>query len=255
MLTTILSFSFGFIIALTLSVSALRSNTIRKLETQDRAHQHSLLELSAQLQQADAKVDFLTHELLSKENALEQQLEAIEVLRHENGQLNVQLTQGQQHYAEALRLLEERIDQEKQSVRNQFSTLADEISKINQFVEIFERWHAHMTTLMIQNREMHQQNDKFATIVQQVIILALNAAIEAARAGDSGRGFAVVADEVRKLAIGSEVLSREYKKNLYKNDLITTATFQDIQAGGKMITSALVGIDVLSSQFKNQLYH
>jgi methyl-accepting chemotaxis protein len=84
-------------------------------------------------------------------------------------------------------------------------------------------------------------------------MLSLNAAIEAARAGDNGRGFAVVAEEVRKLAHSSEGLSREYSKNLYRNDLITTSTFQDIQAGGKMITSALVSIDVLSQSLNQQL--
>jgi len=90
-------------------------------------------------------------------------------------------------------------------------------------------------------------------IVQAVEILSFNAAIEAARAGESGRGFAVVATEVRKLANDSEELSKDYGKNLYKNSLITTATFQDIQAGGKMITSALVGIDVACKSLMNSL--
>ena len=100
---------------------------------------------------------------------------------------------------------------------------------------------------------MHEQNDKFSSIVRTIVILSVNAAIEAAKAGENGRGFAAVAQEVRNLANASAELSRDYGKNLYKNDLITTATFQDIQAGGKMITSALVGIDVASKHLKNSL--
>jgi hypothetical protein len=35
----------------------------------------------------------------------------------------------------------------------------------------------------------------------------------------------------------SQELSESYKENLNKNDFLTTATFQDIQAGGKMIVT------------------
>ncbi|MBP0532650.1 methyl-accepting chemotaxis protein, partial [Mycobacterium tuberculosis] len=77
------------------------------------------------------------------------------------------------------------------------------------------------------------------SIAFQTNILALNAAVEAARAGEQGRGFAVVASEVRALAARSEELSKSYRNSLHVNDLPTTATFQDIQAGGKMITASL----------------
>jgi methyl-accepting chemotaxis protein len=86
---------------------------------------------------------------------------------------------------------------------------------------------------------MSEQNGQFYNIVKQIVILALNAAIEAARAGEYGRGFAVVADEVRALALRSQELSDSYRENLYKNDILTTSTFQDIQASGKMIMTEL----------------
>ncbi|WP_281282213.1 methyl-accepting chemotaxis protein [Aliikangiella marina] len=92
---------------------------------------------------------------------------------------------------------------------------------------------------MQHNRAMSDQNAQFSNIVKQIVILALNAAIEAARAGEFGRGFAVVADEVRSLALRSQDLSSSYQDNLHKNDILTTSTFQDIQASGKMIVTEL----------------
>ncbi|TAK76089.1 MAG: chemotaxis protein, partial [Aquabacterium sp.] len=102
-------------------------------------------------------------------------------------------------------------------------------------------------------REMHQRNDEFSAIVEQVVIVALNASIEAARAGEHGRGFAVVANEVRTLAGRAERLSKDYRANLYKNDLITTTTFQDLQAGGKMIIGAVTELQLINGKTKSVL--
>lgn len=131
--------------------------------------------------------------------------------------------------------------------------LAEQLGQLLTVVRTFERWDAEMNNLLAHNREMHNRNDEFASIVEQVVIVALNAGIEAARAGEHGRGFAVVASEVRQLAARAEKLSKEYRANLFKNDMITTSTFQDLQAGGKMITSVVTGLDVLNKKTRGAL--
>ena len=90
-------------------------------------------------------------------------------------------------------------------------------------------------------------------IASQTNLLALNAAIEAARAGEAGKGFAVVANEVRSLANRAEALSKDYSNNLHKNDLITTTTFQDLQAGGKMIIGAVTELQVINNKTRTIL--
>ncbi|HEY4318156.1 MAG TPA: methyl-accepting chemotaxis protein [Herbaspirillum sp.] len=130
---------------------------------------------------------------------------------------------------------------------------AQTIEMLMGLVKTFERWHDDMNVLIRHNREMHRKNDEFALIVKQVIIVALNASIEAARAGEHGRGFAVVAMEVRGLAQRAETLSKAYRSNLYENDLITTATFQDLQAGGKMIIGAVTGLGLTNQKTREAL--
>ncbi|RXZ39017.1 chemotaxis protein [Oxalobacteraceae bacterium CAVE-383] len=130
---------------------------------------------------------------------------------------------------------------------------AQTIDMLMGLVKTFERWHDDMNVLIRHNREMHRKNDEFALIVKQVIIVALNASIEAARAGEHGRGFAVVAMEVRGLAQRAETLSKAYRSNLYENDLITTATFQDLQAGGKMIIGAVTGLGLTNRKTREAL--
>lgn len=132
-------------------------------------------------------------------------------------------------------------------------SMAEEVGTLLGLVKTFERWHADMNVLIRHNREMHAMNDDFATIVRQMVIVTLNASIEAARAGEQGRGFAVVAGEMRNLASRAEKLSNDYRNRLYENDLITTTTFQGLQAGGKMIMGSVIGLNLINTKAKEAL--
>lgn len=136
----------------------------------------------------------------------------------------------------------------------QAGKIAGEAARLNALAATFERWHEQMISLMEQNQDMHAKNQELSSIVRHVVIVSLNASIEAARAGTAGRGFAVVASEVRALAARSEELSKSYRDSLHRNDLTTTTTFQDIQAGGKMITASLGSVKVLADQFQTTLH-
>jgi methyl-accepting chemotaxis protein len=126
-----------------------------------------------------------------------------------------------------------------QELSQKLSDLDIQLNEMADIMKTFERWHDSLTELMQHNQAMSEQNNQFHNIVKQIVILALNAAIEAARAGEHGRGFAIVADEVRALALRSQELSDNYRECLHKNDVLTTSTFQDIQASGKMILTEL----------------
>ncbi|MDN4573832.1 chemotaxis protein [Pandoraea cepalis] len=132
--------------------------------------------------------------------------------------------------------------------------IADEAARLRGLAATFERWHEQMISLMTQNQDMHAKNHELASIVRHVLIVSLNASIEAARAGPAGRGFGIVASEVRSLATRSEELSKSYRDSLLRNDVTTTATFQDIQAGGKMIAASLSSVEALAQQLHSRLH-
>lgn len=185
-------------------------------------------------------------------------------LQSQIDQLHGSLQQAQAHMQDAIgqweqeqRLIEHSAGQQAQAVvrgaMGHSQTLAKALADLQGISKTFERWHADMSKLVAHNKDMHEKNDEFARIVRQMVIVALNASIEAARAGGAGRGFAVVANEMRTLSVNAEALSKHYRDNLYKNDLIATTTFQDMQAGGKMIINASMGLELTNRKIQAAL--
>lgn len=214
-------------------LQAQLANTVPATHAQTHAEQ-----LQDALHALQAEMEQLRQDTTAAEHALAQERQALE-REHQHALHQVV------HQAQGMH----------QQVGEHGGKLATAIGELLGVSKTFERWHADMNILLTHNQGMHSKNDDFARIVQQMIIVTLNASIEAARAGEMGRGFAVVAEEMRSLASRAEALSKEYRRSLYENDLITTATFQDMQAGGKMIIGAVTGLDLMNRKTLTALEH
>ena len=121
-------------------------------------------------------------------------------------------------------------------------SLANDVAELKDLAEAFERWHQDMIGLTASNRSLHSNGEDLVAVARNLIMVSLNAAIEAARAGESARGFVVVAAEVRSLALKAQALANQLREGLHKNNLLTASTFQDIQAGGKLMMAAVSGL-------------
>ncbi len=225
-IAAVISFSLGFM---------MKSAQFKKLLILEQDKKNKLLEkINNSIPISEHNATIADHEQAYESiSSLHKELEQeIKLLRDSLENQKIELTQN--HEAQIQRLQAES-QTERNFLEEKLQQVESELAELSTLLVTFERWHESLTQLMEHNAEMHNQNQLFFNIVKQIVILALNAAIEAARAGEHGRGFAVVADEVRNLAMRSQELSESYKENLNKNDFLTTTTFQDIQAGGKMI--------------------
>ena len=137
--------------------------------------------------------------------------------------------------------------------QKQSRAIGEEVSSLKDVAHAFERWHQDMNALMDQNRKMRATGEELSLIVRHLTMLSLNAKIEAASAGDASRGFVVVATEMRTLSDRADALQKQFSAGLHRNDLSTTATFQDIQASGKMMLAAISGLEAMVGRLQGEL--
>ncbi len=245
------------------SVVALVLGAAVAYQFASQAAQARIVELNSDLQKARRQLSAsrpLT-EVDARERGLQEQIDALEqkiaTLNKEQQKQQKQVAKEKEEIRaqcdERLAELSREHQNRVQHLEHGLSQIDEDLTKLTELLVTFERWHEGLTQLIHHTAEMHKQNEEFFGIVKQIVILALNAAIEAARAGEHGRGFAVVADEVRNLAMRSQELSESYKENLNKNDFLTTATFQDIQAGGKMILTDVAATAEIVKDLRQRL--
>jgi methyl-accepting chemotaxis protein len=218
------------------------------------AHKLRSVKLMARLRaDADARIKALSEEQAAQAEAMREHELAAQDMEALAAQLREELMRQSASVDELRATLRAAAD-DKDQWAQQAHQIAGEAARLKSLGATFERWHEQMISLMTQNHDMHTKNHELSSIVRHVVIVSLNASIEAARAGSAGRGFAVVASEVRALAARSEELSKSYRDSLHRNDLTTTSTFQDIQAGGKMIAASLATVESLANQFHSKLH-
>lgn len=231
----------GFVIGAVVSRARYRPRLQAVTQERDAARRRA--EESVDAQELEQRLQEARAEGQAAARSLEAELNALKESSYDERE---RLAGEAEEARQKLEDIEARVARHQQTLSSELADTREAVRELLDLSETIDRWNAGMSELMSHTESMNRQIDEFNRIVDQIGILALNAAIEAARAGEHGRGFAVVADEVRKLSTSAHELNEQYRSTVKKNALITTTAFQDVQAGGRMLITA---VHTLNSRF------
>jgi len=238
----------GIMAGAAISTLVLRRLYVQRLQTQWQA-ERVLLQNELVDKVPASQLAVLNEQHAQALRDLEQAHRAqLEQAQEETAAREQELNRMRRDHEQKQRALDDAVAQQHARAAKHKADIKKDVVDLLTILTTIERWNDGMSKLVQTNNAMQQRNGEFAEIVQQIIILALNATIEAARVGEAGRGFAVVAQEVKSLANRSEGFSAGYKDSLHQSDAVTVATFQDIQASGKMILTAVHALNVKVDQ-------
>ena len=251
-MSIVLTLILGLAIGAAVSAFWLRRTYVRRLQSQWQAERAQLLdEVACRVPATEIEQMKNEHALLVRDRESAHAIQ-IQQAADEKSACEQEAISLRRDFEQSQHTLKNTVVQHQMRVANCQAEIKKDVLDLLTILSTFERWNDGMGKLVEANNVMQQRNRDFAEIVQQIIILALNATIEAARVGEAGRGFAVVASEVKSLASRSETFSAGYKDCLHKSDAVTIATFQDIQASGKMILTAVHALNVKVDQLSAQ---
>lgn len=138
-----------------------------------------------------------------------------------------------------------------QTVQENMELTRQTIKKMEELLELvstFERWHDGLNMVKNSLNTINALNDQFQEVGQRAKVLSLNARIEASKSGAAGKGFNIVANEFTGLAQRTSELCHQNREELEKNELLITASFQDTQAGSRMVINTVNYLKTLTDE-------
>ncbi|MGK5093811.1 methyl-accepting chemotaxis protein [Deltaproteobacteria bacterium TL4] len=239
--------TLGLLIGVFVSTIFMRLKSRKRIEALTQQLENQSYKMVEKSRLALMKKDFKTQQLEYDRQVQKMKLEyeqKLDQLKTQVTELQTMLTLGQQrqHLREHLSSSIEMVER-----------LSEEVNMLIGLVTTFERWHDGLSELKANSKMMHKLNEDFKNIGSQTAILSLNASIEASKSGEAGKGFKVVAQEISQLASQTQGVCTNYTQQLTKNDLLTTATFQDTQAGSRMAMNAMDGLKYLVDDLRREM--